>query len=117
LIALLFSSIYIRNPTVIDKVPIVTGKQPEPTITPPSVSVIPSTTDNNGTIKVAEFNLQIFGTSKANKPEVMEVLSKTIRNSDIVAVQEIRNASQTSLPLLRDAINSIGSPQYELCCE
>ncbi len=68
---------------------------------------------NNGTIKIASFNLQIFGVTKAGKPEVMDVLSKTIRNFDIVAVQEIRDASQTALPALRNVVNSIEGPQYD----
>ena len=118
---LLIAFIYIKNPTVIERFPIVTGKQPEPTAINPSVtpivSVIPSetvnTTDNNGIIKVAAFNLQIFGTSKASKPDVLAILSKIIRNYDVIAVQEIRDSSQTALPMLRDALNSMGSPQYD----
>ena len=43
----------------------------------------------------------------------MDVLSKTIRNFDIVAVQEIRDASQTALPALKNAVNSIEGPQYD----
>ncbi len=115
LLLLLIGSIYIKNPIVIDKVSIATGNQPKPTITAPSVtpSVIPLTTDNNGTIKLAAFNLQIFGTTKASKPEIMGVLSKIIRNYDVIAVQEIRDSSQTALPMLRDSINSMGSPQYD----
>ncbi len=115
MLLLLIAFIYIKNPTIIDKIPILTGKHPEPTGTTPSVipivSVIPSET--NGTIKVSAFNLQIFGTTKASKPEVMGVLSKIIRNYDVIAVQEIRDSSQTALPMLRDAVNSIGSPQYD----
>jgi endonuclease/exonuclease/phosphatase family metal-dependent hydrolase len=68
---------------------------------------------SNGTIKIASFNLQIFGVTKAGKSEVMDVLSKTIRNFDIVAVQEIRDASQTALPALRNVVNSIDGPQYD----
>ena len=122
LLLLLIGYIYLKNPTVIDKFPIVTGKHPEPTVTAtaettpavtPIVSEIPSSPGSNGTIKLAAFNLQIFGTAKAGKPEVMSVLSKIIRNYDVIAVQEIRDSSQTALPLLRDAVNSMGSPQYE----
>ncbi len=117
MLLLLIAFIYLKNPTVIDKFPFVIGKQPEPTGTTPSitpiVSVIPSTTDSNGTIKLAAFNLQIFGTTKAGEPEVMSVLSKIIRNYDVIAVQEIRDESQTALPLLRDAVNSMGGPQYD----
>ena len=111
LLLLLLVFIYLRNPIGIDNIPFVQAKQPEPATS--SGSVIPTTTDSNGTIKVAAFNLQIFGTTKAGKPEVMEVLSKIIRKYDVIAVQEIRDSSQASLPMLRDAVNSMGSPQYE----
>lgn len=123
MLLLLIAFIYIKNPTVIDKFPVVTGKQPEPTVTTPSVtpivsitpivSEIPPSTVTNGTIKLAAFNLQIFGTTKAGKPEVMGVLSKIIRNYDVIAVQEIRDSSQTALPLLKAAVNSMGNPQYD----
>jgi endonuclease/exonuclease/phosphatase family metal-dependent hydrolase len=117
LLALLsIAFIYHKDPTVIDNVPIVPGKQPDPAATmpsePKSTPQIPSSTDNN-TIKVGAFNLQIYGTLKAGKPEVMTVMSKIIRNYDVIAVQEIRDDSQTALPLLRDAVNSIGTQQYD----
>jgi len=115
--SLLAAFIYHKNPTVIDNFQIDTGKQPEPTATtlhePTVTPQIPSSATDNGTIKVGAFNLQIYGTAKAAKPEVMAVLSKIIRNYDVIAVQEIRDASQTALPLLRDAVNSIGSSKYE----
>lgn len=64
-------------------------------------------------IKIASFNIQVFGKTKAEKQEVMAVLANIVRNFDIVAVQEIRDASQTALPALRDAVNALGSPKYE----
>lgn len=45
------------------------------------------------TIKIASFNIQIFGKSKSNKPEVMDTLATIIRNYDIVSVQEIKDVS------------------------
>ena len=39
------------------------------------------------------FNIQVFGPSKASKPEVMEVLASIISQFDIVAIQEIRDKS------------------------
>lgn len=39
----------------------------------------------------------------------MSVLSKIIRNYDVIAVQEIRDESQTALPALRDTVNSNGA--------
>ena len=57
-------------------------------------------------ISVAAFNIQIFGVTKAEKEDVMDVLAKTIRRYDIVGIQEIRDASGTALPKLVDLINS-----------
>jgi deoxyribonuclease-1-like protein len=42
----------------------------------------------------------------------MEVLGKIIRTYDVVAIQEIRDKSQTALPQLVDTVNSDGS-QYD----
>ena len=104
LLLLLIGYINIKNPIVKD---IVTVKHAEPTL-----SAIVTTSDNK--ITVGAFNIQRFGITKASKPEIMGVLSKIIRNYDVIAVQEIRNlSSQTTLPMLRDDLNSIGSPQYE----
>jgi len=58
------------------------------------------------------FNIQVFGISKASKPEVMDVLADIIRTYDIIAIQEIRDASQTALPALVNLVNSDGS-QYD----
>jgi endonuclease/exonuclease/phosphatase family metal-dependent hydrolase len=114
----LIAFIYIKNPTVIDKFPIATGKQPELAGTSSgtgniSGTVTTSAATTSDTIKLGAFNLQIFGTTKAGKPEVMAVLSNIVRNYDVIAVQEIRDSSQTALPALKDAVNSMGSPQYD----
>lgn len=42
-------------------------------------------------ISIASFNIQVFGRTKASKPEVMEILVRTISKFDIVAIQEIRD--------------------------
>ncbi|KPQ43994.1 MAG: Endonuclease/Exonuclease/phosphatase family protein [Candidatus Methanoperedens nitroreducens] len=107
---ILVSYLYIsKNPTVIDGIPNQPDSQPvTKPAGPPATNISPNTT-----VKLAAFNLQIFGTSKADKPEVMDVLSKTIRNFDIVAVQEIRDASQTALPALKNAVNDMAGPKYD----
>lgn len=61
------------------------------------------------TIRVGAFNVQVFGVSKADKPEVMNILADIIRTYDVVAIQEIRDSSQTALPELVDLVNSDGS--------
>lgn len=96
-----------------------TPSTPIPTSTPAQVTT-PSQTPilygntaiNGKTLGIGAFNIQVFGTTKASKPEVMEVLGKIIRTYDIVAIQEIRDKSQTALPALVDTVNS-GSSQYD----
>ncbi len=36
-------------------------------------------TNNNDLLRIGAFNIQVFGVSKADKPEVMDVLGKIIR--------------------------------------
>jgi deoxyribonuclease-1-like protein len=63
---------------------------------------------NGQTILVASFNIQVFGTSKMSKQGVPEALAEIIRQFDIVAIQEIRDRSGESLPLLMKYINQNG---------
>ncbi len=43
----------------------------------------PSPSTDNATISIAAFNIQVFGKTKAGKPEVMEILARTISEFDI----------------------------------
>jgi endonuclease/exonuclease/phosphatase family metal-dependent hydrolase len=61
------------------------------------------------TIKIASFNIQVFGTSKIKKPEVMDVLTKVVRRFDVVAIQEVRSTDDTVLPKFVQMINADGS--------
>ena len=93
---------------------------PSPVATPthsptpsPTQSPVPDANQSEEEkLRIGAFNIQVFGTTKASKPEVMEVLGKIIRTYDVVAIQEIRDASQTALPTLVDTVNSDGS-QYD----
>ena len=60
------------------------------------------------TIRVASFNIQVFGESKSSKPEVMRVLAEVIRRFDVVAIQEIRSRNENVLPAFVDQVNSTG---------
>jgi len=60
------------------------------------------------TIKIASFNIQIFGQTKASKQEVMDILVQIIREFDIVAIQEIRDISGTAIIALKDEVNADG---------
>lgn len=63
---------------------------------------------NGDTIRVASFNIQVFGNSKANKPHVMERLAAIVRQFDVVAIQEIRTKDNGHIPRFVDLVNSAG---------
>ncbi len=63
-------------------------------------------------IRVAAFNVQVFGQSKRSKPQVMDILTRTARQFDIMLVQEIRDASETTAQYYLDAINAMSGPDY-----
>jgi PKD repeat protein len=77
-------------------------------ITPINITEANLSCDNE-TLRLGAFNIQVFGKSKAGKPEVMDVLAKIIRTYDVVAIQEIRDKDQTALPQLVDLVNSKGA--------
>lgn len=60
------------------------------------------------TIKIATFNIQVFGTSKLQKTPVMQVLADIVRRFDLVAIQEVRSVDDTILPQFSALINSTG---------
>lgn len=59
-------------------------------------------------VRIASFNIQVFGKAKASKAEVMDVLAKTIARFDIVAIQEIRDASGTAIKALEAKVDALG---------
>jgi endonuclease/exonuclease/phosphatase family metal-dependent hydrolase len=79
----------------------------------------PPINDSNGdlapasdTIRIAAFNIQVFGRTKREKIEVMDILAETVREFDVVLVQEIRDSSETTAPIFLDHINAIDGPDY-----
>ena len=78
----------------------------------PTEQQLNTSPSSNETMRIGAFNVQVFGVTKAGKPEVMGVLADIIRTYDIIAIQEIRDSSQTALPKLVDLVNSDGS-QYQ----
>jgi endonuclease/exonuclease/phosphatase family metal-dependent hydrolase len=51
-----------------------------------------------GTIKIASFNIQVFGRSKIAQPSVMQVLCDVARRFDVIAIQEVRAREDDILP-------------------
>ena len=64
---------------------------------------------SGGTIRIASFNIQVFGESKLAKPEVMRVLAEVVRRFDVVAIQEIRATTQDVMPRFLQLINAEGA--------
>jgi len=56
-------------------------------------------------LKICSFNVQIFGTNKAAKDDVMETLGKIFRRYDVCLIQEIRDTSDDSINQLLKTIN------------
>jgi len=72
----------------------------------------PPVVRNGKTIRIATFNIQVFGRSKISKPIVLDILARIIRHFDVIAIQEIRAKDQDILPLFVEAINN-GGRQYD----
>src|SRR5262245_25440412 len=60
-------------------------------------------------IKIASFNIQVFGASKLKKPQVMDVLARVARRFDVVAIQEVRSTDDRIVPTFVGMINADGS--------
>lgn len=59
-------------------------------------------------VRIASYNIQVFGVTKESKLGVMRVLAETIRQFDVVAVQEIRSSDQQLLSRFMPLINERG---------
>lgn len=75
----------------------------------PAPPALPAAAGGDQAIRIATFNIQVFGTSKLAKPEVMDVLAKVVRTFDVVAIQEVRATDQTVVPQFVQLINSQGA--------
>jgi deoxyribonuclease-1-like protein len=62
----------------------------------------------SSSILIASFNIQVLGKSKMEKPSVVEVLARVIRQFDVVAIQEVRAKEDNILPQLVAAVNADG---------
>ena len=60
------------------------------------------------TVTVATFNIQVFGEDKLRDEKAMTILADTVRNFDVIAIQEIRALNQGVLPQFIDRINAAG---------
>lgn len=80
----------------------------DPNAKPQAPGGAPPVTRTGDTIRIASFNIQVFGQAKSAKPHVMNVLADVVRRFDVVAIQEIRSADDTVIPNFVALINSTG---------
>ncbi len=60
------------------------------------------------TIRIASFNIQVFGNTKAGKAYVMDTLAHIVRQFEVVAIQEIRTKNEYLIPNFVERINRAG---------
>lgn len=68
----------------------------------------PPATRGNDAIRVASFNIQVFGEAKLNDAAAMQTIVAILRNFDLTAIQEVRSVSQDILPQLIALLNADG---------
>lgn len=61
------------------------------------------------TIRIATFNIQVFGISKLNNQQVTDTLAEIVRRFDLVAVQEIRSSDDDLIKRFVQRINEGGA--------
>ncbi|MCA9016366.1 MAG: endonuclease/exonuclease/phosphatase family protein, partial [Planctomycetaceae bacterium] len=66
---------------------------------------------SENTIRIATFNIQVFGQSKMQKPQVPQILARIIQQFDVVAIQEIRSQDQSVMDEFLSIVNS-GEHRY-----
>eukprot|EP00128_Syssomonas_multiformis_P007245 Colp12_sorted_trinity150504_noHs@28961 len=65
-------------------------------------------------ISVGAFNVQVFGTTKASKPDVMAVLTNIVRRYDVILIQEIRDLSGTAIVSLLNQVNAAATDDSQI---
>ena len=70
--------------------------------------------DDGPTIKIASFNIQVFGKAKVEKADgaVIRTLAEIVRQFDVVAIQEIRTSDDYHIPNFVKLINA-GGAKYD----
>jgi len=66
----------------------------------------------NETIRIASFNIQVFGEAKLNNPAAMPIIVEVLKNFDLIAIQEIR-AQQDVCQALVQMLNQDGRFRYD----
>ena len=76
-------------------------------VTPPQVE---SLDELAGELRIAAFNIQVFGLSKMAKANVVEALAQIMMRFDLIMIQELRDRSERAMIELLTTVNE-SSPQ------
>jgi deoxyribonuclease-1-like protein len=80
-----------------------------PTATPATaVGIGAPALGNSPTFRIASFNIEVFGKSKAENTRVIYTLAEIVRNFSIIAVQEIRTQDDNHMSNFVRLVNSSG---------
>ena len=63
---------------------------------------------SNETIRIATFNIQIFGKEKSSNANVMAIIAKVVSQFDVVAIQEVRGGDAAPIQVLIDQLRASG---------
>jgi deoxyribonuclease-1/deoxyribonuclease-1-like protein len=66
------------------------------------------------TLKVSAFNIQVFGVSKMDKPQVVSALTEILPSFDVILIQEIRDISGEAIMELMEALEALYPGQFGL---
>jgi deoxyribonuclease-1-like protein len=75
----------------------------------PSLGPAPPVARTGNTIRIATFNIQVFGETKLSDPGVTAALCDIVRRFDVVAIQEIRAQRADLIPRFLEAVNAEGA--------
>jgi endonuclease/exonuclease/phosphatase family metal-dependent hydrolase len=74
----------------------------------PTAANAPAAPNSGPVIRIASFNIEAFGNTKAGKDYVMVRLADIVRKFDVVAIQEIRSQNEYLVPNFVALINQPG---------
>ncbi len=75
----------------------------------PELGPAPPVARSSNAIRIATFNIQVFGESKLEDQHAVAVLTDIVRRFDVVAVQEIRAQSADLIPRFLESVNAEGA--------
>ena len=78
-----------------------------------SVNEQPPPPSRSRSIRIASYNIQVFGDTKSGKRPVVATLAHIVRHFDIVAIQEIRSQDDYLLARFVELINEGGKYHYD----